>query len=154
MFQIKYNGFFFAGCMFIHKKKKSSAIWPHRLPDGFRVDVHRCDSLQQKFHHLQEWVWGLLGECQLPCDFPLEKQYHSEVLYRFNTTTYCWWENVLVNIIYENLSGELGKCSVECDWWRVFLNLPHTVQPVYMSRWGWWVAQAEDGVSHLHPEPD
>lgn len=44
------------------------------VPDGLGVDVHGGDALQQKLHHLQEWVGGLLGERQLASDLPLAKE--------------------------------------------------------------------------------
>lgn len=60
-------------------KDKNISYLPHSdtVPDGLRVYVNRCDSLQQEFHHLQERICGLLGERQLSCDFPLEKNIHK-----------------------------------------------------------------------------
>lgn len=44
----------------------------HTAPDGFCVDVHRSNSLQQELDHLQKRVAGLFGAAKLFGDVSLQ----------------------------------------------------------------------------------
>lgn len=46
----------------MYEQNKSAHCHDHEgVPDCLGVDVHWCNSLQQKLHHLQEGVCRLLG---------------------------------------------------------------------------------------------